>query len=256
MGRLDGKVAIVTGGARGQGAAEARQFVAEGAEVVIADILAEQGRRVADELGDAAVFVEADVSAETAWDEIVTAATSHFGRLDVLVNNAAILHQAAIEQTTRTDLDRVIAVNLVGPFLGIRAAAPIMRAQGNGSIINVSSIDGIVAMNGLGAYAASKFAVRGVTKVAALELGPYGIRVNALVPGTIATDMQGGIDLTSEAAAGYFTHQAIPRAGRAEEVASAAVFLASDESSFCTGSELLVDGGHCCGSRIRWLPGF
>lgn len=255
VGRLDGKVAIITGAARGQGAAEARRFVAEGAVVVIADVLVERGAAVAAELGDRALFVEADVAEEAAWERVIGAAVGRFGRLDILVNNAAILHTATIEATTRADLERVIAVNLVGTFLGVRAVAPHLREQGSGSIVNVSSIDGVVAMNGLGAYAATKFAVRGITKVAALELGPYGVRVNALVPGTIATEMQGDVDLTAPAASGYFAHQALPRPGRVEEVAAAAVFLASDDSAFCTGGELFVDGGHCAGTRTRWLPG-
>jgi len=256
MGRLEGKVAIVTGSARGQGEAEARLFVEEGARVVGVDILGDLGQKVVDDLGEQAVFCCEDVSEEGAWPRIVAQAERSFGQVDVLINNAAELMLESLEATSLDRYLRIVAVNQVGVFLGLRAVAPVMRAGGGGSIVNVSSIDGMAGMNGVGAYASTKFAVRGLTKVAALELGKDGIRVNALVPGSVNTAMQGSSDLSDQERNAFFAHQAIPRIGQPEELARAALFLASDESSYMTGSELVVDGGHLAGVRVPGVPGF
>lgn len=245
MGRLDGKVALITGAARGQGAATARRFVAEGASVVITDVLDDEGKALADELG--AQFRHLDVSQEDEW----AAAVAAFDPITVLVNNAGILHFSLLADTTLADYERVIRVNQIGTFLGMRAVVPGMIAAGGGSIINTSSIEGLAAAPMLVAYTGSKFAIRGMTKAAALELGDKGIRVNSVHPGLIDTQMLptalGGIqvDLTRLA-----KRVALRRAGQAEEIASLITFLASDESSYCTGSEFVADGGATAGHAL------
>jgi len=252
MGRLEGKVAIITGAARGQGECEARLFVSEGARVVLGDVLDEQGRQVAAELGEAATFVHMDIRRESDWAAAVQAA-GRFGTLNVLLNNAAITHFASIEDTTLEDYQRVIGINQVGTFLGMRAVIAPMKAGGGGSIINVSSIDGLQAKNGLVAYAASKWAIRGMTKVAAIELGRYGIRVNSLHPGGVDTVMGNpagmeNIDL-------FYKNYPIPRCGRPIDIARMALFMASDDCSYSTGSEFIADGGWHAGQVIKELPG-
>lgn len=244
MGRLAGKVALITGAARGQGAAAARRFVAEGAKVVIADILDTDGKQLADELGDAAVFQHLDVTDEGEWEHAVQRAVTEFGSLTVLVNNAGILHFSALADTTLTDYERVIRVNQIGTFLGLRSVVRPMREAGGGSIVNVSSVEGLAGMPFLVAYTASKFAIRGMTKVAALELGQDGIRVNSVHPGMIDThmvaDALGGHELDTS-----WVQKKIPlgRVGEAREIADLVLFLASDESSYSTGSEFVADGG-------------
>ena len=179
MGRLDGKVAIVTGAARGTGEATARLFVREGARVALADVIDDNGESAAKALGDAAVYLHLDVGSESDWQRAVESTVGHFGSLDVLVNNAGVLHMAAITDTELSDFERVIRVNQVGTFLGVKSVVAAMKRAGGGSIVNISSIDGLQGKNGLVAYSSSKWAVRGITKVAALELGKFGIRVNA-----------------------------------------------------------------------------
>ena len=249
-GRLAGKVAIITGAARGQGAAEARLFAEQGAKVVLGDVL-EEGQAVADEIGEAATFLRMDIRRESDWAAAIAAAES-FGPLNVLVNNAAVVHFASIVETTLEDYQRVIDVNQMGTFLGVRSVIEPMKAAGGGSILNVSSIDGLQAKNGIIAYAASKWAIRGMTKVAAIELGHYGIRVNSLHPGGIDTVMGNptGIDNLDD----FYRRYPIPRAGRCEEIAQLALFLASDESSYSTGSEFVADGGWACGEFQKFLP--
>jgi 3alpha(or 20beta)-hydroxysteroid dehydrogenase len=254
MGRLDGKVAIVTGAARGQGEAEARLFVEQGARVLLGDVLDEPGRVVAKELGDAAEYVRLDVSQEADWARAVAHAEQRFGPVTVLVNNAAIIRPAGIEDTSLDDYMAVINVNQVGTFLGMKAVIPAMKAQRSGSIVNISSIDGVGSKNGLISYTASKFAIRGMTKTAAIELGHYGIRVNSIHPGGVNTAMGNpGLDL--EMMNAVFAHQAIPRIGEPIEIAYMALFLASDEASYCTGAEFMVDGGWTCGDMEPGLPG-
>lgn len=255
MGRLNGKVALITGAARGMGAAAARIFVREGARVVIADLLEEEGLALAAELGPAARYQRLDVSREADWEAAVAAAEA-VGPLNVLVNNAAIIHAAAITDTSLADYQRVIGVNQVGTFLGIRAVVEPMKRAGGGSIVNISSIDGLQSKNGLIAYSASKWAVRGMTKTAAIELGRHGIRVNSIHPGGIDTVMGNPTAMPFEKVNEFYSHHALPRVGRPEEIANMALFLASDEASYCTGSEYPVDGGWNAGLRNERLPGF
>src|SRR5437588_4359195 len=246
MGRLDGKVAIITGAARGQGEAEARLLAREGASVVVADVLDDAGKQVAADIGDAATYVHVDVSREADWKDALDAAAG-FGGLTALVHNAAIIRPAAIADTTLEDYMQVVSVNRVGAFLGIRSAIAPMTAAGGGSIVNISSIDGMGSKNGLVSYTATKFAIRGMTKTAALELGRFGIRVNSIHPGGINTVMGNPTGVPEDLLNTAFASQAIPRVGRPEEVAAVALFLASDDASYCTGAEFVVDGG--------WLAG-
>ena len=235
-GRLENKVALITGGARGQGAAEAKMFAAEGATVVITDVLTEEGERTAGEIGGD--FLEHDVASEDRWGEVVAEVTDRHGRLDVLVNNAGILHAGRLVNTRTEDWDRVIAINQTGVFFGMRAVAPVMSEQGSGSIVNISSVAGLEGVFGSMAYTASKFAVRGMTKVAAKELGPSGVRVNSVHPGLIDTDMTA--DFPKER---MLRSVPIGREAAPGEVAAVVLFLASDESGYCTGQEFVVDGG-------------
>jgi 3alpha(or 20beta)-hydroxysteroid dehydrogenase len=242
MGRVDGRVAIVTGGARGLGAAQARLLADEGASVVVTDVLAERGRALADEIGGRARFVDHDVTDPAGWSDVVRAAEEAFGPVSVLVNNAGILHEEPLESLDEADYRRVVEVNQVGVFLGMRAVLPSMRRAGGGSIVNISSVAGIVGFPGFLGYVASKWAIRGMTKAAALELAGDGIRVNSVHPGVIDTEMTKGLSAADAAVAA----QPIPRKGRPEEIARLVCFLASDESSFSTGSEFVADGGLTC----------
>ncbi|WP_053386686.1 glucose 1-dehydrogenase [Leucobacter japonicus] len=239
-GRLDGKVALISGGARGMGAAFARLFVEEGANVVIADIEDESGTAIARELGSAARYVHLDVSSYTEWEQAVAEAVDAFDGLDILVNNAGLLVWAPIEEHSIEDWDRVLQVNLSGAFYGIKAAIPALRQRGAGSIVNISSTAGIQGWESLAAYSASKFGIRGLTKNAALDLARYGIRVNSVHPGTIETpmsrDTQSSVD-----------HVAMQRRGEPIEIARLVLFLSSDESSFSTGAEFVADGGETAG---------
>lgn len=256
MSRLTGKVAIITGGARGMGAVTAEQFIKHGAKVLIADILDEEGQALAASLGDNARYQHLDVSDEQAWLSTVAAA-QEMGPLSILVNNAGILMASAIADTSVEDYMRVINVNQLGCFLGVKSVIGAMKETGGGSIINISSIDGMQAKNGLAAYASSKWAVRGLTKTAAIELGPFGIRVNSVHPGGIFTAMHGAGDggEPGEQDNAFYTQHALPRVGLAIEVANMSLFLASDESSYSTGAEFLVDGGWNAGLRLDLLPG-
>jgi 3alpha(or 20beta)-hydroxysteroid dehydrogenase len=245
MGLLDGKTAIITGAARGQGAAAARLFVKEGAQVVIGDVLDDVGKELADSLGAAAIYRHLDVSAEDDWTAVVDEAVQSLGGVHVLVNNAGILRFAALPEMPLEDYLRIVNINQVGTFLGMRATSKAMIAAGNGgSIVNISSIEGLAGMPYLTAYTSTKFAIRGMTKVAALELGPHQIRVNSVHPGMIETDMvkdaAGGHDVDLSPAAKRIP---IRRMGQSEDVAEVVLFLASDKSSYCTGGEYAVDGG-------------
>ena len=248
--RLEGKVALISGGARGMGGAEARLFASEGARVVIGDVLVDEGKALADELGEAVRFVELDVTSEPSWEAAVAAATTEFGRLDVLVNNAGIWKIMPIAMMSSDDFMEVVKVNQLGVFLGMKAAIPAMSTNG-GSMVNISSVAGLAGAIGQVAYGATKWAVRGMTKTAALELASIGIRVNSIHPGLIDTQMLQTVrDWGVEAEA---LLAAVPqsRFGTAEEVAKLALFLASDESSHCTGSEFTVDGGMTAGFAPR-----
>jgi 3alpha(or 20beta)-hydroxysteroid dehydrogenase len=241
--RLAGKVAIITGAARGQGEADARLFVEEGASVVIADVLDDEGAVLAKELGDAAVYQHLDVSDEQQWTDAVAATIERFGSVDVLVNNAAVMKMMALTQTSLGDYRRIIDVNQVGTFLGMRAVAAHMIGRRSGSIINIASVAGLQGNAGNVAYGASKFAVRGMTKCAAKELAPTGVRVNCVFPGVIDTPMIAEFErlgATREMLRGQIPlgHMATPL-----DIAKVVLFLASDDSAYCTGAEFSVDGG-------------
>ena len=255
MGRLHDKVALVTGGARGTGEQVARLFVAEGACVVIGDVLEAEGEALAKELGEAAAFVKLDVGSESDWARAVERTLARFGRLDVLVNNAGVLAMKPLEETTLADFERHVRVNQIGPFLGMRGAVPAMKESGGGSIVNVSSVDGLSAKPNIVAYAATKWALRGMTRVAALELGRYGIRVNAVCPEVGGPAMRApyvpaGVEVEKTLA---FAHGVIPYQRKREplelvrDVARMILFLASDESLSCTGADLPVDAGWTAG---------
>jgi len=247
-GRIKGKIALISGGARGMGATEARLFCAEGGRVLIGDVLEEEGEKLAAEIGPAAHFTRLDVSDEDHWQAAVSLAESHFGRLDILVNNAGIVKFASLEQTTLEDYRRVIDINQVGCFLGIKTAAPALRRAGGGTIVNISSVAGLEGVALTGSYVASKFAVRGMTKVAAIELGPDNIRVNSVHPGGVNTPMVRPHGVSEEAIDQVPAPFPIPRIGRPGEVAELVLWLASDASSYCTGSEFVIDGGMTAGS--------
>jgi 3alpha(or 20beta)-hydroxysteroid dehydrogenase len=263
MGRLDGRVALVTGAARGTGEAVARRFAAEGARVVLGDVLDERAAAVAGSIGSAAVALRLDVSCEDDWRRVVAETTRLCGRLDVLVNNAAVLHMAAIADTSPEDFLRVVRVNQLGTFLGIKAVIEPMRAAGGGSIVNVSSVDGLRGQNGIVAYCSSKWAVRGITRVAALELGRFGIRVNAVCPEAgspfmVEPYMPPGVDVGAviprmQPRLSYQKERSIDEL--VDDVANLVLFLASDESRSCTGSDFACEGGNTAGRVVRGAPG-
>ena len=241
MPALDGKVAIITGAARGQGEAEARLFAAEGARVVITDVIADRGAALAAQIGAGARFVRQDVSREADWNHVIAEALAAFGRIDILINNAAISGATKLEATLPDDYDRVYRVNQFGVYLGMRAVLEPMKAVGGGCIINISSVAGVKGTSTLFPYAASKWAVRGMTKAAALELARYKIRVNAIVPGIIETEMLRETPLGMSDV--LLRTTPMRRMGAVEEIAGAALYLASDAAAFVTGIDLTVDGG-------------
>lgn len=236
VGQLSGKVVLITGGARGQGAAEGRLFSAEEARVYLTDVLPEEGEKTAAEVG--AIFVEHDVSSADAWAKVVERVLSDEGRLDVLLNNAGILEWKTLAETSLETWQRIVSVNQTGVFLGMQAVAPQMIKQKSGSIINLSSIAGLRGAGPCFAYGATKWAVRGMTKSAAQELGPHGIRVNSIHPGIIDTPMMAGVPLDQLAAS-----VPLGRYAAADEVAKLALWLASDESAYANGAEWVLDGG-------------
>ena len=252
--RLDGKVAIITGAARGQGEAHARRFIAEGAKVVLGDVLDVDGERVAADLGDGATYVHLDVTSEADWDTAVAAAGA-LGSLNVLINNAAIHWVRPIEHERPEALEKIWRVNFLGSFIGMQKVIAPMRAACGGSIINVSSTAGLTGLAYHSGYGHTKWAIRGVTKVAAVELGGDGIRVNSVHPGPINTNMLSSSPGATPDVA-RFQHLPARRYGEPEEVASLMVFLASDESAFMTGTEFVIDGGSQAGPfpTYSWDP--
>ena len=264
MSRLEGKVAIITGAARGTGEQAARLFADEGARVVIGDVLEDEGRATAQDIGASAHFERLDVTDVDSWKNVVSKTVEVFGAPTVLVNNAGLLHMEALIEIDPADVERLWRVNQFGPFLGMQAVARAMQGAGGGSIVNVSSVDGLSAKNGLGAYVPTKLALRGLTRVAALELGQMGIRVNAVCPEAggpgmrkpFTPDAIDPIDTLS------FTHDVIPhnqvRPGIEiiRDIARMVLFLASDESLSCTGADYPVDAGWTAGKRDKFTPGY
>ncbi|GLR65453.1 3-alpha-hydroxysteroid dehydrogenase [Acidocella aquatica] len=253
--KLSGRVAVITGAARGQGEATARLFVEHGARVVIADVLAAEGEALARTLGAAAMFVALDTSDEDGWASLQAAVTAKWGAPDILVNNAGVVHAASITELTKADFQRVLNINLIGSWLGIKTLAPAMVAAGKGAIVNICSTSALWGMNGLAAYSASKWALRGLTKTAAMELGARGVRVNAVFPGGINTKMGNIMDASPEELNKYYQNQPIRRIGEPAEVARASLYLASDDASYACGAELTVDGGMTLGVFSEFLPG-
>jgi 3alpha(or 20beta)-hydroxysteroid dehydrogenase len=241
--RLEGKVALVTGGASGMGASHAQAIVREGGKVVIADVVDEAGQKLADEIGPDAAFVHLDVTDADQWADAVAACVQRFGRLNVLVNNAGIVNGGLIGTYTKQQWDADIAVNLTGPYLGMIAAAASLRAAAPSSIINISSGSAFIGNVGIHGYTASKWGLRGLTKSIALELAADNVRVNSVHPGFIETPMTAGLEI------GDFERGPLGRLGKPGEVSNLIIFLASDESSFSTGSEFLIDGGFLAGPR-------
>ncbi len=252
MGKLDGQVALISGGARGQGEAEARLFAREGAAVAIGDVLEADGRRVAESIvdtGGQAMFRRLDVSDQSSWAEMVEHTTEQFGKLNILINNAGILRFARIENSSLQEYLEVIKINQVGVWLGMRAAIKPMRDAGGGCIVNTSSTAGLEGYPGLSAYVSSKFAVRGMTKVAALELAAYNIRVNSVHPGPIDTPMVRDPRIGGSAEGELSVDAPLARAGRPDEVAKMMLFIAAD-ATYSTGSEFQIDGGQMSGRAV------
>ena len=242
MGRLSGKVAIITGGARGMGASHARKFVSEGAKVVITDILEADGQAFARELGEQALFVKHDVTSEEGWNRVVEEAEKAFGPVNVLVNNAGMGIPKSIEEMAEAEYRKVIDINQVGVFLGMKSVLKSMKKAQGGSIINISSLSGFAGSRDQVAYDASKFAVRGMTKTAAVEFSDYGIRVNSVHPGIVETPLlqtEGAEEIIKELEKGI----PLKRIAKPADVSNLILYLASDDSSYSTGSEFTVDGG-------------
>jgi 3alpha(or 20beta)-hydroxysteroid dehydrogenase len=244
---VEGKVCLVTGAARGIGAATSAALVAGGGSVVMVDRRGDDGEATTAALGERAVFVEADVTDEGSWERAVATAVERFGGLDVLVNNAGIIRVKPLLETDVDTFRKVVDTNLLSVFLGIRTAAPAMQARGGGSIVNLASPQGVEGREGMSAYTASKFGVRGLTRTAAIELGPLGIRVNCVVPGPTRTAMTRREGWTDDDYDRAYRGYPLGRMGRPEEIAEVVAFLASDASSFCTGSDFFADGGVLAG---------
>lgn len=255
MQRLAGKVALVTGGARGIGEGIVRRFVAEGAQVLITDVLEAEGKALAAELGAQTAYVSLDVTSASQWQAAIAEAEARFGKLNTLVNNAGIIVFKRLDDLSEAEIRRIIDINLIGTMLGSQLAIPAMERAGGGAIINMSSADGISGANSLTAYCASKFGVRGFTKALALELGPRGIRVNSIHPGGILTPMANPTNIPRALYdRGYWIYPA-QKSGDPSDIGAAAAYLASDDAKYCIGTELSVDGGLNAGHYYMSMPG-
>jgi 3alpha(or 20beta)-hydroxysteroid dehydrogenase len=255
MKRLEGKVALVTGGTRGIGEGIVRRFVAEGASVMITDLLDEPGEALAAELGESAAFLHQDVTSRAGWEETVSRTEARFGRLDILVNNAGVLFFSGFETYSDQQIDTLIDVNLKGVILGCQAVIPAIERAGGGAIVNMSSADGIAGANAVSVYCATKFAVRGLTKALALELGPRKIRVNSIHPGGIYTPLANPMNVPKDVYDKSYWIYPAQYAGEPSDIAAAAAYLASDDARYCMGTELSVDGGMNAGHYYMGLPG-
>lgn len=240
MGRLTDKVFIITGGAQGMGEMHAKKAIAEGAKVVITDLNQDKGQQTAEALGENALFIQQDVSKEADWQRVVKETLNKWNRIDVLVDNAGITYNKSIQDISLDDYLKIVNINQVSVFLGIKAVSEVMKKQNNGSIINISSMNGLVG--GAIGYTDTKFAVRGMTKAAAKELSPFNIRVNSVHPGVIQTPMLEQEDV-KEAVKAFEKTIPMRRVAQVEEVSNLVCFLASDEASYSTGSEFVIDGG-------------
>lgn len=252
---LQNKIAIVTGGAGGIGTATATRLIDEGAHVVIADLDATRGKAIASSLGERAQFSALDVTRQDQWQALIDDTVSRLGGLHILVNNAAICIMQALLEQSESDIRNTLNVNLVSVMQGTQIAAPAIEASGGGAIVNLSSAEGLTAVNGMSAYIASKWAVRGFSKAAALELGPRGIRVNSVYPGGVFTPMANPTGLSREAFDESYKNYPAGRGADPEQIASAICFLASDDASHCMGTEIAVDGGMTAGTLADFLPG-
>ncbi|RNL66780.1 glucose 1-dehydrogenase [Zhongshania marina] len=246
MGRVEGKVAIVTGAAQGLGEAFARRLVEEGAKVVMTDIDEVKGYAAAKEIGDSALFLKHDVSNESQWIKIVNDAEAIFGSVSILINNAGVVTYSPIEMLEMTDFQNVININQIGVMLGMKIVFPSMKRAGGGAIINISSSAGLIGSPGLLAYVATKFAVRGMTKTAAIEFAPFNIRVNSIHPGMFDTRLSSPTPESAETLKSHLAHTLTGRLGETVELANVVLMLASDEVRFATGAEFVIDGGDTC----------
>jgi 3alpha(or 20beta)-hydroxysteroid dehydrogenase len=253
MNRLEGKTALITGGARGIGEGIVRRFVEEGAQVMITDVLDAEGQALADELGQA--YRRLDVVNRAEWDAAIAETEARFGKLDILVNNAGVIIFKRLDDQSEAEIRRVLDINLIGTINGAQAAIPALERAGGGSIINMSSADGLAGANSLTIYCASKFAVRGFTKALALELGPRGIRVNSIHPGGILTPLSNPMNTPREEYDKGFWIYPAQKSGEPSDIGAAAAYLASDDAKYCMGTELLVDGGLVAGHYYMGMPG-
>jgi 3alpha(or 20beta)-hydroxysteroid dehydrogenase len=256
MKRLENKVALITGAAGGIGAASAKRLIDEGASVVLSDINQQAGMQLAESLGEQAIFIQHDVSDKSQWQNVIEQSRKHFGQLNILVNNAGVCIYNGLLDYTEEEIHRMLNINLLSVMLGTQVAAPVIAESSNsGAIINMSSAEGLSTVNGLSAYIASKWAIRGYTKAAAMELGPLGIRVNSIHPGGVDTPMANPTALAKKDFDQPYKKYPAQRGAQAEQIASVVAFLASEDASHCMGAEIAVDGGMTAGKYIDFLPG-